>query len=198
MTAIDRFQKAIEAFDKANARDPEKEVSSGAGRPKELLYAERMSEWLDKLEPDASEALRLAARCQHLERWVIPRDEYPMDRPGYLKWRNALKKYHAGRAREILNDVGYDEETIGRVEDLVMKKGLKTDPEAQTLEDVICLVFLKYYFDDFAGKHEEEKIISILQKTWRKMSPRGQEAALKLEMPESAKRLVEKALQTPE
>ncbi len=198
MTAIDRFQKAIEAFDKANARDPEKEVSSGAGRPKELLYAERMSEWLDKLEPDASEALRLAARCQHLERWVIPRDEYPMDRPGYLKWRNALKKYHAGRAREILNDVGYDEETIGRVEDLVMKKGLKTDSEAQTLEDVICLVFLKYYFDDFAGKHEEEKIISILQKTWRKMSPRGQEAALKLEMPDSAKRLVEKALDTPE
>lgn len=117
-----------------------------------------------------------------------------MNRPGYLKWRNALKRYHADRAEEILQKAGYDRETIDRVRELVMKKGLKTDPETQTLEDVVCLVFLQYYFEDFAEKHEEKKIVNILQKTWRKMSPRGQEIAMQLNLSESAGWLIEKAV----
>lgn len=105
-----------------------------------------------------------------------------------------MKKYHADRAGSILRDAGYDDETIRRVQDLVMKKGIKSDPEAQTLEDVICLVFLTWYFDEFAEKHDDDKLVKILQKTWRKMSPRGQNAALTLEMTGQTKKLLEKAL----
>ncbi len=189
-----RFQKAIDTFDNANSKDPNKDVANNEDFPKELLYSRRMTEWLDKLEPDASEPLKLAARCQHIERWVIPRESYPMDRPGYLKWRNDLKKFHADRAESILQEVGYDDETIRRVQDLVMKKGLKSDPETQLLEDVICLVFLDFYFDDFAKKHDDEKLIGIIKKTWRKMSVKGREVALNIDMSESTKNMVEKAL----
>ncbi|TVQ05785.1 MAG: DUF4202 domain-containing protein [Balneolaceae bacterium] len=194
MESIEKFQQAIQRFDDANSKDPNTDTVNGEKRPKELLYAERMTEWLDKMAPDASEALRLAARCQHIERWVIPREEYPMNRPGYIQWRNELKKYHAKRAEEILEEVGYDHETIGHVKKLVMKKGLKTDPEVQLLEDVICLVFLEYYYDEFAEKHEDEKIVKILQKTWQKMSEQGRETALTLDLKGRPGKLVEKAL----
>lgn len=194
MKKNDRFQKAIEAFDAVNSKDPNTETAGGKEYPKELLYARRMSEWLDKMATDAPEPLKLAARCQHIERWIKPREDYPKGRRGYLKWRNDLKKYHAERAEEILSELGYDEDTINRVKKLVMKSGLKSDPDAQLLEDVVCLVFLKYYFEDFAQKHSERKIIRILQKTWRKMSTSGQEMAMKLDMPERSNKLVEKAL----
>lgn len=190
----DRIQTACDAFDIANSKDPNLDVVNGKEIPKELLYARRMTECLDKLEPEASEPLKLAARCQHLERWVIPRDKYPMDRPGYLKWRNELKKYHADRAGSILHDAGYDEDTIHRVQYLVMKKALKTDPDAQTLEDVICLVFLAWYFEEFAENHDDDKLVRILRKTWRKMSSRGHIAAYKLEMSDRTKELLKKAL----
>lgn len=195
MTPATRFAKAVRAFDKANSRDPHTDSDGRMEHPKELLYARRMSEWLDRFEPGASEALKLAARCQHLERWVIPREKYPMNRSGYIKWRNALKQYHADRADDILKDVGYDRGSIDRVRNLVMKKGLKADPEAQTLEDVVCLVFLQYYFEAFAQKHDEKKIVNILQKTWRKMSPRGRETALQMKLPDPARRMLDKALQ---
>lgn len=194
MNESDRFRKAVQAFDEANSKDPNTDTVNGNDYPKELLYALRMTEWLDKIDPDASEALRLAARCQHIERWVIPREEYPDNRPGYLKWRNDLKKYHAERAGTILDDFGYDEATIKRVQKLVMKKGIKTDPEAQMLEDVICLVFLAYYFDDFAEKHNDEKLVGILKKTWRKMSEEGRSRALDLDMPDETRKLVERAV----
>jgi len=194
MNDSEKFRNAIKAFDKANSKDPNAETVDGEDYPKELLYAQRMTEWLDKMNPDASEALRLAARCQHIERWVIPREEYPENRPGYLKWRNELKKYHAERAGAILKEVGYDQETIKRVQKLVMKKGIKTDPEAQMLEDVICLVFLSYYFDDFAEKHDDEKLVSILKKTWRKMSVEGRSKALELDMPDESRKLVQRAV----
>lgn len=194
MCTSEKYDQAIKAFDEANSKDPNKDTVDGVEYPKELLYAQRMTEWLQKMAPDASEKLRLAARCQHLERWVIPRDEYPMNRPGYIKWRNDLKRYHAERAGEILKDVGYDEKTIERVQDLVMKKGLKKDPEAQMLEDVICVVFLMHYFDEFSREHTDEKLVRILQKTWRKMSKQGRERALKLDLSDKSRRLVEKAL----
>lgn len=195
MNNSSRYREAVKAFDKANSRDPNRDLALGEKHPKELLYARRMSEWLDNVYPNASEALRLAARCQHIERWIIPREDYPMTRRGYLNWRNDLKKYHAERAGSIMEDVGYKAETIRRVQDLVMKKRLKTDPEAQMLEDVICLVFLDSYFEEFARKHEDDKLISILKKTWRKMSENAQNVALDLDMPPSLRRLIEKAVE---
>jgi hypothetical protein len=152
-----RFAAAIAQFDAANREDPNRERFEGQEHPRELLYAQRMTRWLERLAPDASEALGLAARCQHLCRWQIPRSDYPMDRRGYLQWRSHLARFHAEKAGEILREVGYDEQTIIRVQCLVRKERLKLDPEAQLLEDVICLVFLESYFADFARKHDEER-----------------------------------------
>jgi hypothetical protein len=189
-----RFQAAIERFDAANRADPNKELFHGQEYPRELLYAERMTEWLERLASDASEPLRLAARSQHLCRWMIPRSQFPMERRGYLQWRTELARFHARRAGEILREVGYDEATIERVQALLRKEGLKVDPETQLLEDVICLVFLESYFSDFSRKHDEEKLITILRKTWKKMSPRGHQAALALDLSPSDRALVERAL----
>ena len=181
----ERFTAAIERFDALNAQDP---------HGKQLIYAQRMTQWLDKLAPDSAEPLRLAARSQHLMRWQIPRSSFPMDRPGYLKWRTTLYDFHADRAAEVLRDVGYDEATIARVRSLIRKQDLKVDPEMQLLEDVICLVFLENYFAEFARDHDEQKLIRILQKTWKKMSPRGHEAALGLELGERERDLIVRAL----
>jgi hypothetical protein len=180
-----RFASAIERIDAANAQDP-----SG----KELIYSQRMSVWLDRFEPDASEALRLAARAQHIRRWTIPRSDYPMDRIGYLKWRTTLYKFHADEAAKILREVGYDEATTGRVASLIRKERIKTEAEAQTLEDVICLVFLENYFAEFAAAHEDDKVIGILRKTWNKMSQRGQAMALSLPMGAAAREFITRAL----
>ena len=189
-----RFQAAMERLDAANREDPHREVFEGEEYPKELLYALRMTEWLGRLEPGASEALRLAVRSQHLCRWAIPRGRYPKDRKGYLQWRTELARFHAERAGAILREAGYGEETAARVQSLLRKERLKSDPEAQLLEDVACLVFLESYFLDFSRQHEEEKVIGILRKTWKKMSPRGQEAALAMALPPEAGALVGKAL----
>lgn len=188
------FNTAIARFDAANAEDPNIEQADGQDYPKELLYARRMTARLEQFAPEASEAVQLAARCQHIRRWTVPRSDYPMNREGYKAWRTGLAKFHAETAAEILREVGYDEETIDRVSTLLRKKRLKLDPEVQLLEDVICLVFLEHYFADFARKHEDEKIIDIIRKTWRKMSPRGHEAALALDLPAAVLPLVEKAL----
>ena len=189
-----RFKKAIHLIDRANSQDPNRESWQGEDYPKELLYAQRMTDRLSEFAPDASEALQLAARCQHICRWEIPRESYPMDRTGYLKWRNELKAFHAEKAESILKEAGYEQELIDRVKFLLLKKQLRRDAETQTLEDVICLIFLQYYFEPFSHKYEEEKLIDILQKTWRKMSDAGQAAALKLNLPEESKGLIIKAL----
>jgi hypothetical protein len=181
----DRFPIAIERFDAANAADP---------HAAEVVYSRRMTAWLDRLYPDASEPLRLAARAQHIRRWEIPRNTFPMDRAGYHRWRTTLYTFHADAAEKILREVGYDEATIGRVRSLLRKERLKADPEVQALEDVACLVFLENYFADFAPRHDEEKVILILRRTWAKMSDIGHAAALKLELPIEARRLVERAL----
>ena len=189
-----RFQQALARFDAANATDPNRETWQGAEYPKELLYAQRMSGWLERFAPDASEALRLAVRAQHIRRWTIPRGDYPEGKAGYKEWRTTLSRFHAQTAGEILAGVGYDDETIRRVQGLIRKEQLKRDPETQCLEDVICLVFLESYFADFSQKHDEAKVIDILQKTWKKMSPAGHAAALGLALPEGARELVGKAL----
>jgi hypothetical protein len=190
----ERFKKAIQSFDAANAEDSHLECVDGVSYPKELLYAQRMTTWLDRFAPDASEALRLAARGQHIRRWVMPRNRYPMDRRGYLQWRTALAKFHADTAADILRQVGYAEAFIGRVQSLIRKEGLTRDPEVQCLEDVICLVFLESYCADFAAHHETARMLPIIRKTWEKMSPRGREVACTLALPEEVRRLVEAAL----
>lgn len=185
-----RFDAAVAAIDRVHAEDPDKE----GGRPKELVYAERMSVWLLKLAPQASEALKLAVRCQHLKRWAIPRASFPEGKVGYLSWRKQESLAHAALAAEILGASGYGAEEVKRVQSLIKKERIKHDPEAQLLEDTACLVFLESEFSAFAPKHEEAKIIDILRKTWPKMSPQGQQAALGLQLPPLLRRLVEKAL----
>ncbi|GAC1597842.1 MAG: hypothetical protein NVS3B25_23290 [Hymenobacter sp.] len=190
-----RFAAAIAKFDEANREDPHLEVdAAGHSWPKEVLYARRMSDCLTRVVPAAPEAVQLAARCQHIRRWSIPRHDFPMDRPGYHRWRNTLKKYHAELAGQLLTEVGYDQATIARVQALVQKQQLAHDPDVQLLEDVICLVFLEHYFLDFARQHPESKVIDIVQKTWNKMTVRGHELALKLLLPAEAQALIAKAL----
>ena len=187
-----RFRQAVHRFDAANAEDPNTEVVDGVPQPKELVYANRMTAALHRFTPDARETVQLAARCQHIRRWTIPRDDYPDGRAGYRQWRTDLANFHADTAVEILRDVGYDEATIARVQSLVRKDRLKADRDAQLLEDVICHVFLTHYLADFAVKHDEPKVIDILKKTWRKMSDTGRAAVPSLELPEAVRALVER------
>lgn len=189
-----RFREAFTHFDSANAEDPRAEVADGEAVPYELLYARRMSARLETFAPEAPEAVRLAARSQHIRRWTIPRTAYPTGRIGYKQWRNTLLTFHAETAGAILRTVGYDDATVQRVQALLQKQRLKRDPDVQTLEDVVCLVFLEHYFADFAEQHDDEKLVGILRKTWAKMSPAGHEAALALDLPPPLQALVEKAL----
>jgi hypothetical protein len=189
-----RFQQAIRRFDEENARDPTTELHNDAPVPRELLYARRLYEWVQKLAPNASEELLLAARSQHICRWMIPRSSYPMDRVGYLKWRNELKKFHATKVGEILHEVGYPDDVIERVQAFNLKKNFPADSESRVLEDALCLVFLQYQFAGLAARTSQEKMINALQKTWKKMTPLGHDHALKLSYGEKEKALIEKAL----
>ncbi len=190
----DRLQRVFEAIDEINQQDPNHETYEGQVYPKELIYGKRMTETLTDFVDKPSELLQIAARGQHIKRWHIPRNAYPMDRNGYLKWRSSLKLMHADLLEGIMNTQGYSKEEVKTVRDLVIKKGLKTNVETQILEDVICLVFLKYQFETFAVKHDDEKIVSIVQKTWKKMSEKGQKEALKLTLSERTLTLVKQAL----
>jgi Domain of unknown function (DUF4202) len=186
----DRLQCALSAIDAANGRDPAVE----AGQPAELVYGRRMSDALAAFAPGASEALQIAVRGQHLERWLNPRRAYPDGKAGYIAWRNAAKRRHAERVAEIMATCGYDGETIARAGALVRKERLRADAEAQTLEDVACLVFLRYYAASFAAKHPEAKVLDILVKTQRKMSPLSRAQALDFGLPGPVLALYELAL----
>ncbi len=188
------FDLALQRIDAANAEDPNSVLVAGQARPAEVVYSERMSAMLERLVPEASEALRLAARAQHLRRWTVPRDSYPMDRAGYHRWRGELKRRHAEWASTILTEIGIDTETTARVASLIRKENLKTDVESQTLEDIACLVFLQHYAADFAAKHDHAKMVGIVQKTWKKMSEEGQRHALGLPLHRSVRAIVDEAL----
>ena len=190
----ERFREAVARFDRANAEDPNVETADGAPHPKELLYARRMSDALERFAPEASEVVRLAVRCQHIRRWTVPRDTYPDGRDGYRRWRTDLGRFHAETAGGILREVGYDDATVGRVQALLRKERLKADPEVQLLEDVVCLVFLSHYLAPFAAQHEEDKVVGILRKTWRKMSDRGRAAAFDLDLAPALRTLVARAV----
>jgi hypothetical protein len=189
-----RFESALRRFDGENSRDPNTEVADGVSRPREWLYAQRLTKWVLQLCPGASEELRLAARCQHICRWKIPRQSHSMTRAGYLQWRATLKKFHAQKAGDILREAGYPEEVIRRVQDLNLKKHFPDDPEARVLEDALCLVFLEFQLADLAARTAEDKTINALQKSWQKMTEAARAEALKLNYGEREKALLERAL----
>jgi len=188
------FDRAIEGFDALNAEDPNTEPSADGAMAKELLYARRMSDRLAQFEPNAEEAVQLAVRAQHICRWKIPRDDYPMTREGYREWRKDLGAFHAETAGAVMREHGYAEALIADVSSILKKERLKTNPSAQILEDVACLVFLEHYLDDFVRKHDEQKIVNIVRRTWGKMSEPAHQVALALELPDHLSRVVGKAL----
>ncbi len=203
MTSISdpqRFERAIALFDAANAADPNKESADGKEWPKELLYANRMSEMLARFAPDSSEAVRLACRAQHIQRWKTPRGDYPMTPEGYQAWRTGLYKFHADTAGRLMQQAGYDDEMVERVKKVVGKRGLKVNAETQMMEDVVDLVFIEHYMLGFAGQkpdYSEEKWLDIIRKTWKKMSDAGRAFAVsgKVKLPEPLVPLILKAVQ---
>jgi hypothetical protein len=197
---LQHYQAAIAAFDRANAQDPNKEMFDGKEYPKELLYAQRMTDMQERFAPGASEAVKLAVRAQHIQRWKSPRSDFPMDKPGYMLWRTNLYKFHAETAGNLMKEAGYDDEMVARVKTIVGKKELKTNPETQLMEDVVDLVFIEHYLLAFAGQHpdyDEAKWIVIIKKTWNKMSSSAHEFALagKIRLPEPLVPLILKAVQ---
>lgn len=199
MTEQQMYEKARALIDAANSEDPNKEIADGQEWPKELLYSRRMSEMLERFAPQADDAVKLAIRAQHIQRWKSPRDAYPDGREGYLKWRSDLYKFHAETTGELLAQAGYDNDFIERVKRAVAKRGIKSNPDTQMLEDVTDLVFIEHYMLDFATKHpeyEEAKWLDIIRKTWKKMSESGQQFALsgKIRLPEPLVPLIQKAL----
>lgn len=191
---MDAFSRARELIDAAHAADP---VRTADGRAAELVYADRMEAWVVRLVPAAPPLLRLAARSQHLERWSVPRDSFPLDKPGYHAWRRSLYTKQAERARELLLQAGVAPEDAAAVATWVSKTALKSNPGSQALEDAACLVFLENEISAFAAQHAEyprEKFVDILRKSWRKMSPAAQQAALRLELPPTIASLVQDAV----
>jgi hypothetical protein len=188
------FREAIRRLDEANSADPNTVSIDGETVPYELFYAQRLTEWVERLSPSASPALLLAARGQHICRWMIPRSSYPMTRAGYLKWRTDLKQFHAKKSGQILTESGCSQDLITRVQELNLKKNLGHDPELQILEDALCLVTLQYQLTDLVRKTDPEKMVSILQKTWKKMSSQARDEALRLSYPEEQKTLLSRAL----
>jgi hypothetical protein len=189
------FETAISMFDAENARDPNTELSMGAPVARELLYAQWLTAWVLKLAPEASEPLRLAARCQHICRWMVPRDTYPMTRPGYLRWRNDLKQFHARKSEAILREAGYGDAMIDMVRDLNLKKNFPQDPDSRILEDALCLVFLEHQLGDLAQKTTDEKLLNAVKKSWEKMTEAARQHALALALDPLEKRIIERALQ---
>lgn len=189
------FDRAIRLFGEAHRQDPRQVMVDGASIACSLHYHQRLSHWVDSF-PDSSEALRLAAHCQHLRRWVIPRTDFPTGVTGYKRWRSGLAQFHADEASAILQQAGFGDSTVAAVRDLLLKKGIKRLPHMQLFEDAICLTFLEIELVDFAAKHPPEKMVAIIQKTWTKMSPAGHAKALELAacLPASARQLIDMAL----
>ena len=193
--APDRLAAALAAIDAANGDDPHTLVIDGVERPKELAHAELMTRWVRTLAPDCSDEQLIAARAHHLRRWAIPRDSYPRDRAGYLRWRSALRRQHADDVGCIMRDAVYDDGEIERVQAIVRKQGLGRDPDVQVHEDALCLVFLETQFDELAAQlDDDDKMIDILRKTAGKMSPAGLAAAGGLPFSPAAAALLERAL----
>jgi Domain of unknown function (DUF4202) len=193
------FERATALIDAANAEDPNKDSDGENMHPKELLYSHRMSDMIDRYAPGADDAMKLAVRAQHIQRWKSPRNAFPMNRQGYHQWRSELYNFHAETAASLLSRAGYPEEILERVRKAVGKRELRTNPDTQLIEDVAALVFIEHYMLEFAAKHpeyDEEKWLHIIRRTWNKMTEQGQKFALsgKLRLPEPLIPLIRKAV----
>jgi hypothetical protein len=189
-----RTEKALELFDAYNKQDPNQITWDDIAYPAEYFYALQLFEWVKKLEPQAGEDLLLASRCQHIGRWKIPRNQYPAGKAGYYQWRNDLAKFHADTAGKLLREAGYQEEEIKAVQHILLKENLRKDEVVQVMENALCLVFLQFQYEDFIPKHDDQLVIRVLQKTWKKMTGPGKKAALLLDFGEKGKRLLIQAL----
>lgn len=193
------FDKALELYNAANSQDPNIEIEEGKDVPKELLYSKRMLDMLNRYLPDADEVAKLSVAAQHIQRWKSPRSDYPMNRKGYHLWRTNLYKFHAETAAKLLEEAGYDEQTIERVKLAIGKKNLKTNKDTQIVEDVAALTFMEYYmmpmYINFP-QYDEEKWIDIIIRTWKKLSPQAHEFALsgEVKLPEELVPVIQKAI----
>lgn len=189
-----RLQNTINAIDEVNQLDPISINVNNTDIARELIYGQRMSQCLNEFWQDANELLQIAVRAQHIKRWHLLRKEFDAGRTGYLLWRKQLGVFHADLTSKIMLDNGYTNEDTEQVTIMLTKKGIKTNSDTQTLEDVACLVFLQHYFDDFANKHDNDKLVDIVQKTWRKMSDKGHDIALQVEFPSHLAAIITQAL----
>lgn len=194
MSARYRLERALAAIDAVNAEDPVTIELAGRSRPKELAHAELMSAWIERLVDRPTDAQRLAARAHHLRRWVSPRSSYPEGRAGYLRWRRDHATRQAGEVAELLAGCGYDGATIERVQAIIRKEGLRTDPEVQAHEDALCLVFIQAQLVGVAAGLGPEKATAVLVKTLAKMTPRGRSEALDLDLAPEARAVLERAV----
>lgn len=191
---MSKLEKAFQLFDDYNKQDPNTFEWEDKVYPTEYFYALQLHNWVKKLQPDASEALLLASRSQHVGRWKSPRENYPMNKPGYYKWRTELAKFHAETAGALMLKAGYDKDEIEAVQSIIRKEQLRTNYEVQIMEDALCLVFLQFQYDNFIKEHDDEKVLRILKKSWGKMNDKGREAAGTLLFTGRGKELLEKAL----
>ncbi len=193
-----RLRQALDRIDELNRADPHRIQVRGESRPKELTHAAMVSAWIERLRPDADDALRIAAHGHHVRRWAIPRREYPQGRRGYLRWRQALQELHAATLGEVMTEAGYEPAAIERAQDLVRKKNLRRDVDAQAMEDALCLVFLETQLGEFRTRQPDHRTMDILRKTWAKMSAEARALALDLDLPPDDRRFVLDALDPPD
>ena len=189
-----RLRQALDCIDEINRADPHEIQVRGEARPKELTHAAMVSAWIERLRPDADDALRIAARGHHVRRWAIPRGEYPLGRRGYLRWRQALQELHADTLEEVMTEAGYDRVVIARAQDLVRKRNLRRDPDVQALEDALCLVFLETQLGEFRTRQPDDRVAEILRKTWDKMSAEARALAVELDLAPADRRFLQRVL----
>ncbi|MDI9882473.1 DUF4202 domain-containing protein [Flectobacillus longus] len=192
---MEKIRLAFEKFDDYNKQDPNSFEWNGEIYPQEYFMALKCSDWVLKLDPQASEELQLASRSQHIGRWSIPRNTYPEGKVGYLTWRKDLGKFHAETAAKILEEVGYEEPVIERVKQIITKQKIKQDADVQTIENALCLVFLEFQYESFFQKHDDEKMVEIIRKSLLKMDAHGHRFALQLSYSEKGLALIQKALE---
>jgi len=191
---MSKLDKAFKLFDEYNKQDPHIITWNGIDYPAEYFYALQLYNWVKKLAPNASETLLLASRAQHIGRWKISRDTYPSGKAGYYKWRTEVAKFHAEIVNQLMQQAGYNEGTIKKVQHIILKEDLRKDEEVQVMENALCLVFLEFQYEDFITKHDDESVIRILRKTWHKMTEPGRVAALSLTYNERGKNLIMQAI----
>lgn len=189
-----QLRQALDRIDEINRADPHKIRIRSESRPKELTHAAMVSAWIERLRPDPDDALRLAARGHHVRRWAIPRGEYPQGRRGYLRWRRELHDLHAATLGEVMTEAGYDAAVIERAQDLVRKRNLRRDPDAQALEDALCLVFLETQLGEFRTRQPDDRMAKILRKTWDKMSAEARALAVELDLAPDDRRFLQRVL----